>query len=503
MRILLPDELAGGDVLRYLRELGFGVRKASDGVWTMTEPHRPATMLETKTLAAPWRHQSSFDRAVLPQDAYAPAIDQSRIDNEMHRAHRKAHADDFGAMLYALQMQVVLSSDAGLPSRTQHVHETLRRIVDRTTQEPQFPNSGAHLVRYADELHTRIRFPAFSLRIDQDPQLVNDLRRGDVEPNHLYFEAGAAFVENALIPGTFLSPLLACQSPRVWGFPATRVSGAIIFSLGTTITGLSPIPSESLYVLPRTGIAKLPERAALPEPKAWEAAIDWWGIKLNQLLDIITNPCIYADSAGNYDPYHHQAWLMNTSELFQRISSTLLSWHDGYAARTLTYTALDMLEGTWIDAGYDALCSPRYAAKTLTHLEQSHIPSDVKSVLLPAARAAVDALTETGEGFYIARYRNLDTIDLLNGNGTNKILSREAATVKLLVERRNATHGFSNRPDPVRDRLLAHHNGHLPVELSYLPFFYLLAVLNDTQRLRDRIIRSAQRRGPHHAQSSP
>ncbi|WP_161965493.1 GNAT family N-acetyltransferase [Rhodococcus sp. P1Y] len=56
VRISLPDEPAGGDVLGYLRDLGFGVRKASDGSWTMTEPHRPATMLETKTLAAPWRH---------------------------------------------------------------------------------------------------------------------------------------------------------------------------------------------------------------------------------------------------------------------------------------------------------------------------------------------------------------------------------------------------------------------------------------------------------------
>ena len=490
----LPSDIAGGDVTGYLKGLGYDVRKNGADAWSVREPYRNGPMIDTKTVAAPWLRETAFDLVMLPQDALAPHIAKAELDADSKRSRAKADAGDFGSFLYSLQMKLTLARDSEMPTTVREIYEALRKVGDPDTGVLHFPDISVHLVRYNDALHTRIRFPAFNLRLDQDPQLLDDIKNGRVDQNHLYFQAAAAFVESALVPGTFLAPLMACQSPRVWSFPATRVSGAIVFSLGKLIAGVSPIPSEPLYVLPRSSQHRLPERAPEPPPQAWAAATDWWAMKLNDFLGKVTNPCLYADRTGRYDPYEHQSWMMNASELFQRVSSTLLSWHDANAARVLTFAALDMLEKTWVDRGLFDLCSPKLAAQALVKLETSGMPEDVRAVLLPGARAAVVALETVGRGFYIAEHRKTETVDLRDAHGAVTPMSRDRAVSRLLVERRNGTHGFSNRLDDERDRVLAHHDGTLPVELVYLPFLYLLGVLNEPEALRERILRSARRR---------
>ncbi|WP_139191135.1 hypothetical protein [Rhodococcus tukisamuensis] len=136
------------------------------------------------------------------------------------------------------------------------------------------------------------------------------------------------------------------------------------------------------------------------------------------------------------------------------------------------------------------LCDPKRAQKTLDRIKAA-MPSDVQQALLPTAQAAVDALPTIADGFFIQKQRASGAVDLVKANGDLEKLEPNKAITTLMRARRNATHGFGGSATGDREhrgsRVLAHHDGSLPIEVAYLPYLYLLGVLTDPANMARRI----------------
>jgi hypothetical protein len=146
--------------------------------------------------------------------------------------------------------------------------------------------------------------------------------------------------------------------------------GTIIFSLGEAINGVDVIPAEPLQILPRRAPIREPERHVPASKKSWAEAIDWWVMRLNQMFGYLSDPTSYRDAHGKYLPYHHLNWMMNGEELFNRVSSSMLSWRDQYGARILTFSALDLVSEVFLGGDMSALCKPDRALKALETIKR-------------------------------------------------------------------------------------------------------------------------------------
>ncbi|CCQ18379.1 MULTISPECIES: hypothetical protein [unclassified Rhodococcus (in: high G+C Gram-positive bacteria)] len=497
--VTIPPELAGGQVQAYLEDLGFDVaRTSAPDVWALTEPAVGMDSVDFMTVRTLFGSDDVVDDVLvdLPQDSYASRLDESRIEKERLRAITQIGAGGMGSLLYALQLPVITAPDKSLSAAVQDVRRDLAGIMDDDDEHP-FDEHATHVVRYGDSTHRRMRFPGFVLRLNQDPELLDDIRRGPINVDEIVFASGSSILSSVLIPASHLGPLLAARSPWVWAFQANRVSGAVIFTLGRDISGRSSIPFEAHQVLPRSPVDRLPQRQEPPpRPEAWGVAVAWWVSQMNTVLGHLLNPCLFGNANGNYLPYVQQNRLMEFADLLQRVTSTLLSLHDDYASGVLMWSAMDLIESTWLSWDLTTLCKPSIAAKALQEV-RDRMPADVQAVLLPYAAYGVEALTEVGEGFFIKNYRGSEKVILRLPGGAEKALSLDDAVSQLMRARRNTTHGF-DKPDPVRDRLFAQHDGRRPETLMYLPLLYLMYIMSDPDDLRRRLLRRSARRDRTH-----
>ena len=494
VNVTIPPELAGGQVQAYLEELGFEVaRTSAPDVWALTEPASGMDRVDFMTACTLSGSEADVDDELvdLPQDPYASRLDHERIEKERLRAITQMSVGAVGSFLYALQLPVITARDGSLSAAVRSARSDLAGIVDDDDEHP-FGQHAVHVVRYGNATHRRMRFPGFVLRLNQDPELLEDIRRGPIDVDEVVFASGSSILSSVLVPASHLGPLLAARSPWVWAFQANRVSGAVIFTLGTDIIGRSPVPYEAHQVLPRSPVGRLPQRQEPPPPAAWGVAVAWWVAQMNSVLGHLLNPCLFADADGDYLPYAQQNRLMEFADLLQRVTSTLLSLHDDYAAGVLMWSAMDLMESSWLSWDLTALCKPSVAAKALQQV-RDRMPADVQAVLLPYAAYGVEALTEVGDGFFIKNYRGSAKVILRLPGGAEKSLSLDVAVSQLMRARRNTTHGF-DKPDPVRDRLFAQHDGRRPETLMYLPLLYLMYIMSDPDDLRRRLLRRSARR---------
>jgi hypothetical protein len=495
VNVTIPPELAGGQVQAYLEELGFDVaRTSAPDVWALTEPVASMACVDFMTVRTLFGLGDVVDELLvdLPQDLYASRLDHDRIDGERLRAITQARAGGMGSLLYAFQLPIITARDGHLSAAVRDVHDDLAEILDDGDEHP-FDQHAVQVVRYGEATHRRMRFPGFVLRLNQDPELLDDIRRGPIDVDEIVFASGSSILSSVLIPASHLGPLLAARSPWVWAFQANRVSGAVIFTLGKDISGRSSIPYEAHQVLPRPPVDNLPQRQEPPPaPESWGVAVAWWVARMNTVLGHLLNPCLFADAEGDYLPYAQQNRLMEFADLLQRVTSTLLSLHDDYAAGVLMWSAMDLIESTWLPWDLTALCKPSVAEKALQQV-RDRMPADVQSVLLPYAAYGAEALTEVGEGFFIKNYRGSEKVILRLPGGVVKAMPLDVAVSQLMRARRNTTHGF-DKPDAVRDRLFAQHDGRRPETLMYLPLLYLMHIMSDPEDLRRRLLlRSARR----------
>lgn len=490
--LILPHKLARGELKSVFGAMGLDARRGSDpDEWLLRDKvmRRPLTgpaLVEAKTLAAPWLGHDKFDLIDLPP--HMSTLTASDIAEECLKVTERNPANSLLVTLYGLQLDILAANDADLVDAARNCHATLTGLSFDGGATLEFPKATAHVISLHEQLYLRARLPSIMLRFEQDPTLIDDWSAGKIKLNGILFGSGAGLAGPGFFDGTYLGPLLASRAPDVWAIHCQRSMGTIVFTLGSAIRGVDPVPAEPLQLWPRQTRTAWPESIIPKSEKAWGETVEWWAMKLNQMFAYLTDPTLYRDAHGQYLPSHHLNWMMNGEELFKRVTSVLSSWRDQYAARVLSYSALDLVGEAFLGPKMHELCDPGFAEKTLVEIRK-RMPIPVQEVLLPHAEAAVDALPKVAEGFFIRTAHGTATVDVIAADGTVDHMTLNSAIKEAMRGYRNATHGFGGRSKETKmTRLLAQHNGSLPPELVNLPYMYLLAVLSDPERIRRRIV---------------
>jgi hypothetical protein len=453
-------------------------------------------LAEARELAAPWLREAKFDLLrPPPQDLNEPAVTSDEVLEELSEISRRLQAlHNIAPLLYRSQITVVTATDAELETVAAQQYQLLKNATFSDSQ-PIFPNLTATWVSIDHCVYARYRLPAILLRFEQDPDLVRRISNGTARAGseEQFFASNQAIAGVGLLNDTYLGPLLACAAPDIWAVHAQRLGNTVIYTLGRSISGVDRMPAEPLQLLPRQAPVEFRDRVEPTEPRAWADALSWWTTKLDQMLAYLSDPATFKDLDGYYLPYHHQNWMLNAEEFFNRTSSAAMAWRDTYSGQISTYTALDIVAEGFLGSDMSALCNPKRASKALEALQNS-IPSLAQQVLLPRARGAVEALHKIADGFFIQKSQRSDTVDIVHEDGKIEHLNIGSAVSALMRGRRNATHGFGGKRDKAARaaRILAHHDGTLPTNLQFLPYLYLLEVLNEPEKSRRRIVAQSQ-----------
>ena len=245
--------------------------------------------------------------------------------------------------------------------------------------------------------------------------------------------------------------------------------------------------TELLHLLPHQAATESTSRPVPPRDAAAEA-LNWWAARLNALFGVLTDPALFTDTDGTYQPARHLQAQLTVEQLFRRVSSMQTAHRDANSRRVLLFTVLDTLERL-TGRKIEVLSSLRIAKAHLEEITAS-MSSAAATILLPGAQRAVSALQDLQNGFYLLRQLNRETIEVPTSTGTTRTLARDEAAAQYVKVLRNATHGHGpKKPDQAKlaEILLAHHNGEIPHDLALLGYLYLLDVLIHPRELALRL----------------
>lgn len=494
-KLKFPSQMGGGDPNFVFTRMGLLAETSSPGEWVVREnlvrtPQSTTQLVRTEFLAGPGLKSDRFERLIAPgQDEYMSHLSPDLVQAELERV-READSGSVASMLYACQVETMAAHDSEL---AETVRRWYRFFATKTfADDPDrlvFPNASVHWVSLNSVLYWRAWLPSMLMRLELDPSFEAQLRSGALKRgSELTFASNHELVAPALLQGNFLGPLLGCFTPRTWSVHVPRLMNSIIFNLGRTVPGQSPTPMDTLDLLPHRFSSGTASDGATEDPAiartAWREAIDWWTLRLDQLFKFLSDPSTFRDADENYEPYRHQNWLINASELFDRVTSALRSPRDQNAATILTFSALDLVSERFLGSDTGAISTPAAADKAL-HDVRASMPPLAADVLLPGAERAVAALKSIAGGFFMGT----DHIEISTAKHGTTTMSALDAVGPLMRARRNAVHGFGGSQAATKGahQLLAQHKGALPEDLVYLPYLYLLKVLCNLDTLRLRI----------------
>ena len=453
-------------------------------------------LVSVEHLAGPSSHRRRFGvlRELAMDEAVNDGYDRgmSALKKRASRADKTGEPVDF---LSTWQLWTMIARPDELVSAVTQVHNAMRKVtVAGEPRELVFMNCGVHLVRRSRALVHRAKLVSVLVRLAYDTRL----RSGDLshlqratESQELVFSSADELHNGVLLFDAYMGPIYGALTPAIWCLPIHRELGGVIYSLGQSLTGTRGDAAELLQLLPSPGVTTAIENPTI-SPKASGAALDWWSAQLDKLFAVVTDPAVFSDKTGNFQPVDNLRALLSVEQLFRRVSSIQLTHRDINAQRVLLFTVLDTLQRlTGLDI--ETHCSLRIAQKTLEHLRVS-IPEDAAEILLPGAERAVAALAAVQDGFFLQRQMGVDVIEIPSENGQVKQLDPEQAAAHYIKMLRDATHGHgSNRAGRVErvNALLAHHSGHMPFDLPLLGYLYLLSLLVRPEVLRKRLAYSS------------
>jgi hypothetical protein len=497
----LAPELYGGNLSGLVDFLGFKGRPLGGDRWevkTLEDVRRVAPdLVSTTTLADQSGRQPRYDLITAAQwgDVALNTAGVNELQDVLARLdERMASGEDLAAAIHRIQVQILAAPQSLLPTMIQDVDTELGKVTAASTGEKLFENRSVHLVRVSDTLLHRVKLPSIFFRIEQDPDLLKSPQvpdQGD-DGSQLYFGSTADLSMSVVSMTMYLTPLIGSATPRFWSFHAGHPMTILIFSLGSRINGLRREPMEPLQLLPNNGRMDPTNQEPEFTTETCSAAIDWWIHRLNQMFFYLTNPATYADTDNNYAPHEQQHWMLTFDRIFRLLTASVAAARDTDTQLQLTISLLDVFADRVLGGGFEQLCKLSNAEKVRERVV-SALPESTKALLLPPVERGITALKKVQDGFFIQRQRNDSMVLLRLPNGASHELAPESAAAKYLYILRNATHGFGSKPgDPkgeIDACLLTHHNGNLPDDLALLPFLYLLDVMSNPDRMRDRIAR--------------
>lgn len=244
-----------------------------------------------------------------------------------------------------------------------------------------------------------------------------------------------------------------------------------------------------------------------------DAAVTWWVTALDRVFTEITDPTRYRTDAGRYDERRNFEALLSIEQAFRNLQSVSAHDRDSHAPRVLLFDALDTLAGIRTP-DFDRMCELACARQALAVITEALDPAAGR-VLLPRASAAVRALEQLQQGFFLRSRLTSGGLRVPDKRGNEKVMSLEKAAAAYLRVLRNAGHAFGSRPgQQARDEvLLMSHTGetsHLTCPTSPTCTWYAYWPGRKTSGAENRepasrnhfILRSRQRSGPR-CDSSP
>ncbi|MGV1010355.1 MAG: hypothetical protein ACOYBY_17435 [Dermatophilaceae bacterium] len=306
------------------------------------------------------------------------------------------------------------------------------------------------------------------------------------------FRAFEKRLHGAYLMDAYVGPLLTALAPAVWVVPATSGS-TLLYSFGRTLSGTSRFAPTLLDAITVPAPSRSVPLGPLPL-NAPEHAVHWWAAQLDRAFSTLTDPTLFRDQAGRYDPLAQLEATLTFEQLFRRCTSTRLSYTDSRAAEALGLGVLDIVHRL---TGWpiNQLAKVAHAQNVLNNLRGS-IPVEAHPILLPAAERAVTALQELASEFFL-----IDADGCLPVHpAKNQRWTPEEAVPHLVKLIRDSTHGYGTKGNPdaaaVAAQLLTRHTGFVPDDLALLPYPYILNLLADTTAMCHRLPRGTLR--PRH-----
>jgi hypothetical protein len=484
-RVEAPPWLWGGRPRELFTAAGFRIR-STDGTEAVvaTDEHYMRSkpdLIRLQRIAGPTASSGGWERLNSMGDDEIDEVARESGKGALDQIGQGG-ASDLAHLVNYFQIAVAAVPSELIGEQCRLTLESLREVTVEG-QELAFQNAGVFGVRRSEELLHRIKLVSVLIRLQHDERL----RGGDLtalQAQHdqrvSVFAASEGLHQGFYLMDQYLGPLLGALTPAVWGFMSHRAHGAVVFSYGRPIGGSSSVPSELLRTLPTRGADRVTDFAAL-DPLAIPSALSWWVDRLNDLFGVISDPAVFVNPEGRYQPSLHLQAILTTEQLFSRVLSIKAAHSDSNAQRVLLFTVLDTIEAL-TGRPIEKNCDHAFADKTFARLSE-HIPNHAAQVLLPRARRGVEALSEVRNGFFLRE----DGGGVMLRPSTNQVVSLDRASAEYLKLLRNATHGHgANKKSQVEatEALLARHDGHIPFEVALLGWLYLLDVLSQPEALR-------------------
>jgi hypothetical protein len=334
------------------------------------------------------------------------------------------------------RIAVTLSDAENAGSEASGLLSRLKSIRTIETNEQAFPAASLIGIIPRQALYARMKIPQVMVRLSTDADFDPKKARAALKGGDTIFRSAEGLANGVYMLDAYLGPLLAALSPGVWCIECPR-DVPLLLSLGTQVAGTTALPADLLSTIYRPGADRVID--FLPhDPAAALSSVDWWSNRLNLMFSVISDPSVFVDECGLYQPRRHLESLLTIEQVFRRTTSVRLNHQDTHASRSLLFSILDTMEAV-LGWQIGTMLTPAFAAKTLDRVQRS-MPVPAQDILLPACHRAVKALDEVGEGFFLTDGNG----GIPTGSG-RKSSDRGAATSEYLRLLRNATHGFGAR----------------------------------------------------------
>lgn len=482
-----PAWLGGGDAARLLRDAYLRVRPAGksqfriQAIESYEKSRQPLLVTVGEVQDSSGKNGAALSQlAKLPE----PAIDGS-LKPLLEKVLATLTDSDLLELVTHIQLELMAANPDDLPDAVLAAVNALRHVDIEGLGSEAFPNCSVHVIRRARALPLRAKVSQFLLRLEheqsQGEELVNRLR-SENEGGRQSFGSSDGHQTGVMMLDSYLAPLEGALSPMVWTIPVRRVNGTVLISLGRPVAGTTRLPSNLLGTIAFSGPGQSrPGRsmAAFSNPDASARAISWWVEHLDRVLSVATDPVTFSRD-GNYQPIVALQALATVEQVFGLVAAIQRGEQSSHATRTAMFATLDTISSLR-STNLNALLTLSKAERALERLASS-MGAAAAEVLLPNARAGVEALRSVQEEFFLTVADGQVSMAT-----TGKRTSLENAAVEYLALLRNAQHGFSTSKSNDRDKigtLLSIHTGRISADLSNLAWLYLLDLLNEPELLR-------------------
>lgn len=358
------------------------------------------------------------------------------------------------------------------------------RTILRDELLPTYHDASTWLIRVKPALSMRTALARALLMAAEDPAVLTPA--GSAAGGLAFQGARGLLGDTTFGLDAYLTPLLAAQSPWVTGVAAPRNGGVVALLFGELVRAQTGVAAEILQLFHPNGDGLHTSPAAVT-PVHVNESMKWWTTQLDHLFTEVTDPCNYRLADETFDVRAQFETLLGLEQAFRNLQSILAGDRDAHAGRVACLDTLDTLEGLRLGLDFRAMSRLPVAEQALADIRQS-MPDAVRSVLLPKAEAAVDALRLLQDGFFPSARRVPGGIRLPDKNGVDIEVPLADATASWIRRLRNAGHSFRSRSGGAGTRdeaLLLSHDGNVPSPFNGLAYLYLLRLLAHPRHLRD------------------